>query len=342
MMLAHNGAAVAPAGHPMPAMPSQTRARASAAEPHAARVAAIRRFNRFYTRLVGVLDEGHLHTPFSLTEGRVLFELAHRDAPTATEIAAELALDAGYLSRLLQRLQRRKLIARTRSTHDGRHSHIALTAAGRAAFRTLDRLASADVARLLDTLDDADQRHLLEAMGTISRLLGDPDVDTSREPAYILRPPHPGDYGWIVQIHGELYAREYGWQAPFEALVARVVADYVDKFDPAFERCWIAERHGEKIGCVFLQKDREREGVAKLRMLLVHPSARGLGVGRRLVNEVTRFAGDTGYHTLSLWTHVELTAARKIYADVGYTKIREEIHDTFGKPLTSETWEMKL
>jgi DNA-binding MarR family transcriptional regulator/N-acetylglutamate synthase-like GNAT family acetyltransferase len=316
--------------------------RARAAAPDAERVAAIRRFNRFYTRLVGVLDEGHLHTPFSLAEGRVLFELAHRDAPTATEIAAELALDAGYLSRLLQRLQRRKLIARTRSAHDGRHSHITLTAAGRAAFRTLDQLASADVQRMLDTLDAADQRRLLDAMSTIARLLGDPEAGTDGEPAYILRPPHAGDYGWIVQIHGELYAREYGWQAPFEALVARVVADYVDNFDPAYERCWIAERRGEKIGCVFVQKDREREGVAKLRMLLVHPSARGLGVGRRLVDEVTRFARDTGYHTLSLWTHVELTTARKIYADVGYTKIREEVHDTFGKPLTSETWEMKL
>jgi DNA-binding MarR family transcriptional regulator/GNAT superfamily N-acetyltransferase len=305
-------------------------------------VAAVRRFNRFYTRLIGVLDEGHLHTPFSLTEVRVLFELAHRDAPTATEIAAELGLDAGYLSRLLQRLQRRKLIARTPSPHDARHSHIALTAEGRKAFRNLDRLASADVERLLDTLDDADQRRLLDAMATISRVLGDPDAAATNEPAYILRPPHAGDYGWIVQAHGELYAREYGWNAPFEALVARVVADYIEKFDPKYERCWIAERHGEKVGCVFLQKDREQDGFAKLRMLLVHPSARGLGIGRRLVDEVTRFARDTGYHTLSLWTHRELTAARKIYADVGYTMIREEIHDTFGKALTSETWEKTL
>ena len=318
------------------------RARASAPAVATDRVAAIRRFNRFYTRLVGVLDEGHLQTPFSLTEVRVLFELAHRDAPTASEIATALGLDAGYLSRLLQRLQRRKLIARTRSADDGRHSHIALTATGRSTFRTLDRLASADVERMLDTLDDADQRRLLDAMSTIGRLLGDPDTDTSGEPAYILRPPHAGDYGWIVQIHGALYAREYGWGAPFEALVARVVADYVEKFDPKYERCWIAERRGEKIGCVFVQKDRERKGVAKLRMLLVHPSARGLGVGRRLVDECTRFARDTGYHTISLWTHVELTTARKIYADVGYTKIREEIHDTFGKPLTSETWEKPL
>ena len=305
-------------------------------------VAAVRRFNRFYTRLIGVLDEGHLHTAFSLAEVRVLFELAHRDTPTATEIAGELGLDAGYLSRLLQRLQRRKLIARTRSQHDARHSHITLTPEGKKAFRTLDGLASADVERLLDTLDDTDQRRLLDAMATINRLLGDPDATADAEPAYILRPAHAGDYGWIVQAHGQLYAREYGWNAPFEALVARVVADYVEKFDPAYERCWIAERRGENVGCVFVQKDREREGVAKLRMLLVHPSARGLGIGRRLVDEVTRFARETGYHVLSLWTHRELTTARKIYADVGYTMIRQEIHDTFGKPLTSETWEKKL
>ena len=305
-------------------------------------VADVRHFNRFYTRLIGVLDEGHLHTPFSLTEVRVLFELAHRDAPTATEIAAELALDAGYLSRLLQRLQRRKLIARTRSEHDGRHSHITLTAEGKKAFRNLDRLASADVERMLDTLDEPDQHRLLDAMNTISRLLGDPDAGSNGEPAYILRPPHAGDYGWIIQSHGELYAREYGWGAPFEALVARVVADYVEKFDAKYERCWIAERRGEKVGCVFVQKDRERAGVAKLRMLLVHPSARGLGIGRRLVDECTRFARDAGYHTISLWTHTELTTARKIYADVGYRMIREEVHDTFGEPLTSETWEKKL
>jgi DNA-binding MarR family transcriptional regulator/GNAT superfamily N-acetyltransferase len=310
--------------------------------PEPSHVAAVRRFNRFYTRLVGVLDEGHLHTPFSLTEGRVLFELANRPTPTATEIASELGLDAGYLSRLLQRFQRRRLISRTRSPHDARHSHITLTAAGQKAFRTLDRLASAEVARMLDTLDETDQRRLLDAMTTIARLLGDPEVAPDREPSYILRPPRAGDYGWIVQSHGELYAREYGWNERMEALVARVVADYIEKFEPASERCWIAERRGENVGCVFVQKDREREGVAKLRMLLVHPSARGLGIGRRLVDECTRFARDGGYHTISLWTNSVLTAARKIYADVGYTKIREEIHDSFGKPLTAETWELKL
>jgi GNAT superfamily N-acetyltransferase len=160
--------------------------------------------------------------------------------------------------------------------------------------------------------------------------------------SYLLHPPRPGDYGWIVQSHGELYAREYGWNEKFEGLVARVVADYIEQFDAQRERCWIAERDGVNVGCVFVQKDRQREGVAKLRMLLVHPSARGLGLGRRLVDECTRFARDTGYHTISLWTNSVLTAARKIYADVGYTKVREEVHDSFGMPLTAETWELKL
>jgi DNA-binding MarR family transcriptional regulator/GNAT superfamily N-acetyltransferase len=321
-------------------MPARTRRTPTVATQH---IADIRRFNRFYTRLVGVLDEGHLQTPFSLTEGRVLFEIANRETPTATAIAAELGLDAGYLSRLLDRLQRRRLITRTRSARDARHSHIALTAAGRRAFGTLDSKASADIARMLGALDAPDQRRLLEAMTTIGHLLGAPEAPAAAdEPAYLLRAPKSGDYGWIVQSHGELYAREYGWNERMEALVARVVADYIEKFEPAYERCWIAERRGENVGCVFLQKDREREGVAKLRMLLVHPSARGLGLGRRLVDECTRFARDAGYHTISLWTNSVLTAARKIYADVGYTKIREEIHDSFGKPLTAETWELKL
>jgi DNA-binding MarR family transcriptional regulator/N-acetylglutamate synthase-like GNAT family acetyltransferase len=321
-------------------MATRTRLTPSVA---AARIADIRRFNRFYTRLVGVLDESHLHTPFTLTEARVLFEVANRDEATATDIAAELGLDAGYLSRLLDRLQRRRLISRTRAPHDARHSHISLTATGRRAFRTLDDKASAEVARMLGALDESDQHRLLDAMATIGRLLGAPDT-TARddEPRYVLREPRSGDYGWIVQSHGELYAREYGWKFRFEVLVARVVADYVENFDPAFERCWIAERRGENIGSVFVQKDRERDGVAKLRMLLVRPSARGLGIGRRLVDECTRFARDTGYHTISLWTHSALTTARKIYADVGYTMIREEVHDSFGTPLTSETWEMKL
>ena len=312
--------------------------------PNAARVAAVRRFNRFYTRVVGALDEGgYLHSPFTLTEGRVLFELARRDSPTASALVNELGLDAGYVSRLLQRLQRRRLVKRTRSPHDGRESHIALSAAGRAAFRKLDRASDALVEQLLASLDDAGQRRLVEAIRTIGDLLGAPDGEGSRAaPPYILRPPGASDYGWIIQSHGEVYAREYGWGPRFLSLVARVIADYIDGFDPALERCWIAERNGQNVGSVFVAKDPTRPGVAKLRMLLVLPSARGLGIGKRLVDECTRFAREAGYHTLSLWTNDVLTAARQIYADAGYVRVREEIHDTFGKPLTAETWELAL
>jgi DNA-binding MarR family transcriptional regulator/GNAT superfamily N-acetyltransferase len=321
-------------------MPSRTRA----PSPHGKRVAAVRRFNRFYTRLVGALDEGgYLHSPFTLTEGRVLFELAHRDAPTASTLVSELGLDPGYVSRLLQRLQRRRLVTRTRSPHDGRESHIALTAAGRAAFRKLDRDADALVEQMLTSLDAPAQRRLIEAIGTISDLLGAPEPTTARAaPSYILRPPSAADYGWIIQSHGEAYAREYGWGPRFLSLVARVIADYVDDFDPALERCWIAERDGENVGSVFVAKDPTRPGVAKLRMLLVLPSARGLGIGKRLVDECTRFAREAGYHTLSLWTNSVLTTARQIYADAGYVLVREEIHDSFGTPLTAETWELTL
>jgi len=316
--------------------------RAASASPHAARIAAVRRFNRFYTRLVGALDEdGYLDSPFTLTEGRVLFELAHRDAPTASTLVNELGLDAGYVSRLLRGLQRRRLVRRTRSPHDGRESHIALTAAGRAAFRKLDRDADALVEQLLAALDDAAQRRLIDAIDTISDLLGERGTSHAA-PAYIIRPPTAADYGWIIQSHGEVYAREYGWGPRFLSLVARVIADYVDHFDAARERCWIAERNGTNVGSVFVARDTTRPGVAKLRMLLVLPSARGLGIGKRLVDECTRFAREAGYHTLSLWTNSVLTTARQIYADAGYVLVREEIHDTFGKPLTAETWELAL
>jgi DNA-binding MarR family transcriptional regulator/GNAT superfamily N-acetyltransferase len=273
----------------------------------------------------------------------VLFELAHRDAPTASALVGELRLDPGYVSRLLQRLQRRRLVKRTRSPNDGRESHIALTSAGRAAFRKLDRASDALVEELLAKLDDAGQRRLIDAISTIGGLLGVPDSAASRTaPPYILRPPSAADYGWIIQSHGEVYAREYGWGPRFLSLVARVIADYVDTFDPALERCWIAERDGQNVGSVFVAKDPSRPGVAKLRMLLVLPSARGLGIGKRLVEECTRFAREAGYHTLSLWTNDVLTAARQIYADAGYVLVRTEVHDTFGKPLTAETWELRL
>jgi DNA-binding MarR family transcriptional regulator/GNAT superfamily N-acetyltransferase len=306
-----------------------------------AEIATVRDFNRFYTRLVGALDEAHLHTEFSLAEGRVLFELAHGDAPTASTIVANLGLDPGYLSRLLRRLERRRLIKRTTSARDGRESHVTLTAAGRAAFRKLDTLASEEVGRLIAPLDAAGQRRLVGSLTTIRSLL-DSTATATVAPAYILRPPRAGDLGWVIARHGELYEQEYGWNQRFMSLVARVVADYIDSYDPARECCWIAERDGINVGSVFVTKDLKRAGVAKLRLLLVEPSARGLGIGARLVDECTRFARAAGYHTLSLWTNSVLTSARKIYAAAGYTLVRTEDHDTFGVPLTSETWELPL
>ncbi|MEO8563806.1 MAG: helix-turn-helix domain-containing GNAT family N-acetyltransferase [bacterium] len=303
----------------------------------------VRQFNRFYTRVVGALDEAHLETPYSLAEGRVLFELAHRTSPTAAVVGAELGLDAGYLSRLLRRLERRRLIKRTRSPADGRESHLALTAAGRAAFRSLDTRASDAIAGLLEPLDADARRRLVGATETIGSLLGAPSAKgAAATPAVVLRPPRSGDLGWVVFRHGELYAREYGWNQHFMALVARVVADYVDAFDPARDCCWIAELHGERVGSVFVTKDPTRPGVAKLRLLLVEQGARGHGIGRRLVDECTRFARDAGYHTISLWTNSVLTAARKIYTEAGYHMVKEEPNDSFGKKLTAETWEMPL
>jgi DNA-binding MarR family transcriptional regulator/GNAT superfamily N-acetyltransferase len=304
-------------------------------------VERIRRFNRFYTRLVGALDEAHLETPYSLAEGRVLFELAHRDRPTATAIGAELGLDAGYLSRLLRRLERRRLIKRTRSPADGRESHLALTAAGRAAFESLDRRATDAIGRLLEPLDEDGRGALVGAMGTIGALLG-AEAPGDRTNTVVLRPPRAGDLGWVVHRHDALYSSEYGWNQRFMALVSRVVADYVESYDPARDCCWIAELNGKRVGSVFVTKDPARPGVAKLRLLFVERAARGHGIGRRLVDECTRFARDAGYHTISLWTNSVLTAARKIYQEAGYHLVKEEPNEMFGPKLTAETWEMPL
>ena len=306
----------------------------------AADVAAVRRFNRLYTRQIGVLDEGHLHMPFSLAEARVLYELAHADGPTATELGREMRIDAGYLSRLLGGLERRGLVERTPSERDGRRSHLRLTTAGRATFADLDARAAADVATLLGPLAGPERRRLLDAMATIEELLA-PRRAPDAVP-YLLRPPVVGDFGWVVERHGVLYSAEYGWDERFEALVARIVADYVTHLEPRRERCWIAERDGERVGSVFLVRHPDREGVAKLRLLLVEPSARGLGIGRRLVDECARFARQVGYHTITLWTQSTLTAARRIYAAAGYRLVATERHDSFGAELDAETWELAL
>ena len=301
------------------------------------RVDAARRFNRFYTRTIGVLREGAYKSPFSLTEVRVLYELAHRDKPTATVLARELGLDAGYLSRILRGFERRGLVLKTRSAADGRQSHLALTAQGRKVFAPLNARSHHEVAALLGGLSPAAQTRLVGAMQTIERLLG----DRAEPPAASgLRPPQPGDLGWVVHRHGAVYAQEYGYDAQFEALVAEIVAHFVQRFDPKRERCWIAEQGGEPVGSVFLVG--RSQTVAQLRLLLVEPQARGSGLGTRLVNECVRFARQAGYRKLMLWTQSELRAARRLYQAAGFRTVRKEKNHSFGKDLVSETWELQL
>ena len=305
-----------------------------------ARAETVRDFNRFYTRHVGALGNSHLGSDFSLTEARVLYELAHRDNPTATEIGEALGLDRGYLSRTLRAFKRRGLVTTTTSATDRRQTHLSITAAGRKAFAPLDKKARTLVADLLAPLSDGNQRRVLDAMRTIRAALGDPDATNGRVEPYVLRHHRPGDMGWITHRHGVLYAQEYGWDERFEALVARVVADFIDQFDPERERCWVAERHGEIVGSIFVVK--KSKNVAKLRLLYVEPSARGLGIGARLVDEVIRFSRQAGYKKILLWTQSDLTSARKIYDAKGFRVIAEEGHEMFGSASTAETWELRL
>jgi DNA-binding MarR family transcriptional regulator/N-acetylglutamate synthase-like GNAT family acetyltransferase len=307
------------------------------ATPADTRVDAVRRFNRLYTRRIGALGAGLLDSPFSLAEARLLYELAHRERPAAAELARDLGLDAGYLSRLLRGLERRRLISRERSKSDARQSLLSLTAAGRRTFATLDARSSAEVRAMLGKLSDAGQRRLVEAMGNVERLLG-----AAPEPKvpYLLRPHRPGDMGWVVHRHAALYAQEYGWDGRFEAMVAAIVAKFIDNFDPERERCWIAEREGGIVGSVFLVK--KSPTVAQLRMLYVEPDARGLGIGKRLVDECERFAREKGYRKIVLWTNSILHAARHIYEAAGYRLVAEEPHHSFGQRLVGQTWEMRL
>lgn len=303
----------------------------------ASQIDAVRRYNRFYTRKIGVLEEGFLKSPFSLTETRVLYELAQRDETTATELGEELGLNPGYLSRILRRFQERRLLERKRSEKDGRQSLLTLTAKGRAAFARLDEESKRQVGAMLDALSDTDRRALVGAMDRIERLLG---AGASSGAPYLLRPPEPGDFGWVVERHGALYAREYGYDETFEALVAEIVAKFVQTFDPKKERSWIAEREGENVGSVFLVRDTDE--VAKLRLLLVEPKARGLGIGKRLVEECLRFARGRGYRKIKLWTQDELHAARRIYEEAGFHVVQREPHRSFGHDLVAEVWEREL
>jgi DNA-binding MarR family transcriptional regulator/GNAT superfamily N-acetyltransferase len=305
----------------------------------AARIASIRAFNRFYTRRAGVLGDRLLRSPFSLTEMRVLYELAHRDPITASDLRADLGIDAGYLSRILRSFSTRKLVERTHAPADRRRHLLRLTARGRRAVAPLEQRARQDVGAMIGRLPGSDQRALVAAMETIQKLLGQPS-DAAAAP-YLLRSHEPGDMGWVVHQHGATYAREWGYNAEFEALVARIVADFLDRFDPKRERCWIAEKDGENVGSVFLV--RKSKTVAKLRLLLVDPRARGLGIGGRLVDECIRFARHAGYRKLTLWTQRELGAARALYQRAGFTCVGSQPHDRFGKQgLIAETWDLRL
>ena len=299
-------------------------------------VAAVRAFNRFYTRQVGALGEHLLDSPYSLTEMRVLYELAHRDDLTATDLGHDLGLDAGYLSRILRRFEAKGLVRRTPSPADARRNLVHLTRRGRIEFAPYEERTRNDVGALLGRLSTTGQRQVVDAMQTIQRALATPPA----APAYVLRPHQPGDMGWVVQRHGELYAREWGYNAQFEALVARIAADFLDRFDPVRERCWIAEKDGERVGSVFLVK--HLATVAKLRMLIVDPHARGLGIGRRLVDQCVHFARQAGYRKITLWTHSQLKAARAIYHQAGFRCVHTQANRCFGRKLVDETWDLLL
>lgn len=307
--------------------------------PSAASIAAVRRFNRFYTRHVGVLGRRFLSSPYSLSEVRVLYEISSRARVTAAEIRRELSFDAGYLSRMLAELHRRGLVAKGSSPADGRESILSLTARGRQVFAALERRQVSAVRQSLGRLDDASTRSLIGAMGTVETLLGGgAPADAA---SYALRPPKPGDMGWITHRQAILYNQEYGWDETFEALLARIVSDFVARHDPARERCWIAERSGgEVVGSIFCV--RKSRTVARLRLLYVEPSARGSGLGSRLVDECVTFARHAGYRTLTLWTNDVLHAARRIYERAGFQLAGEEKHHSYGRDLVAQTWDLDL
>ena len=305
------------------------------------RVAEVRRFNRFYTRQLGVLRKTYLSSPYSLGEARVLYEIANGGAPTASDIGRALDLDAGYLSRTLRNFEKHGLIERKASASDARQSHLVLSARGRRSFAPLERRSQRDTAAMLARLKPADEARLIAAMNAIEELLGGrvPNSSTS-ERRYTLRASKSGDFGWIVKRHAELYGQEYGWIAPFEGVCAQIVADFVNTLDRKRERCWIAEMNGENVGSIMLAK--ETDSVARIRLLLVDPKARGLGLGARLTDECIRFARRAGYKKMTLWTHSVLTAARHIYQKAGFKLTRTERHRSWGRPVVSEHWDLEL
>ena len=307
--------------------------------PRDGRLEAIRRFNRFYTQRIGVLDEGLLRSPFSLTEARVLYELAHRDRPAAVDLCRDLGLDPGYSSRILRRLEKLGLVRRVPAADDRRRHILALTDRGRATFAELDARSAEEVSRLIEPLSEGDRTLLAGSLATVESVLGARGDEAPRR-EIVLRTHRPGDIGWVVERHGALYAEEYGWDVSFEGLVAKIAGAFLEKNDPRVERAFIAEREGVRLGSVFLVRGSKQ--VARLRLLLVEPEARGMGVGRRLVEECIRFARESGYRKIVLWTQRNLIAARAIYRATGFRKKAEEKHTSFGVKLVAETWELDL
>ncbi|OLC20234.1 MAG: MarR family transcriptional regulator [Chloroflexi bacterium 13_1_40CM_68_21] len=305
--------------------------------PFERRVDAVREFNRFYTRRIGVLEEAYLGSPFSLTQVRVLYELAHRETATASELARELDLDAGYLSRILRSFTRRGVTAKTAAKDDARKTILRLTSRGRRVIEPLEAKARAQIGSMLDAVSGAQQGRVVDAMRAIEASLAG-SASTQRKVR--LRSHRPGDMGWVVERHGTLYWQEYGWDETFEALVAGIVAKFVEHLDRKRERCWIAELDGDPVGCVFCV--RKSKTVAKLRLLLVEPRARGLGIGRQLVDECIRFARAAGYRELTLWTNDVLVAARRIYERTGFELVEGERHHSFGKDLVGQNWTLRL
>ena len=326
----------------MAIVPDPSRPTPATAPPPASAVEAVRRFNRFLTRRMGVLDP-YLGSKLSLTDVRVLYELAHREAPVApvaSELARELGLDGGYLSRILRRFEAAGWITRSASARDARQSVLALTPLGRDMFEPLQQRSRDEAAALLAPLPLARQQELVQAMGRIEALLGPASAAPAPTRVAVLRDPAPGDIGWVVQQHGEIYWREYGWDSRFEALVADIAAQFVRKFQPAWERCWVAELDGERVGAVFVV--RKSATTAQLRMLILSPKARGLGLGARLTDECIAFARAKGYKKMVLWTNSCLTAARDLYARRGFQLVTSEPYEDFGQSLVGETWQLGL
>lgn len=307
--------------------------------PMAEDIAIFRRFNRMYTRLIGSLQEGLLNTEYSLTEARVIYELATRTAPKAKEISETLEMDPGYLSRLLGNFERAGLLKRKTAEGDGRYSELTLTAKGKAAFQKLNTLSEQQARAVLETLPHSHRTQLIRSFRVIEEIMVKPERE---RPPFVLRPHRIGDMGWVVCREGAVYAEEYGWDQAFEALVARIVADFLTNFDPDRERCWIAEVDGQSVGHIFLVKSPDQPDTAKLRLLFVEPSARGMGLGRALVKECIRFARAAGYQRIVLWTQSILASAHHIYQNAGFRLIEEKPHHSFGKDLIGQTWALDL